>query len=193
MNLVNLFKARTRPADRFEQIIRPHIETLYRFAYRLCNSRDDAEELVQILLVRLFAKLEQLESIEKLSPWLCRGLYNLYIDSYRAAMRQSTLFDLDSDGEAVASDQVTPFEHVSANQVMTSIDDALNQLNDDQRILVLLHDSEGYTLVELSDILQVPLGTLKSRLNRARTNLRKLLSMEPIDDLDRVSDIRRQK
>lgn len=193
MNIVNLFKARTKPADRFEQIIRPHIETLYRFAYRLCNSRDDAEELVQILLVRLFAKLDQLESIEKLSPWLCRGLYNLYIDSYRASLRQSTLFDLDNDGEAVVSDQVTPFEHVSAKQLMTSIDDALNRLNDDQRILVLLHDSEGYTLSELSDILQVPLGTLKSRLNRARTNLRKLLSMEPIDDLDRVSDIRRQK
>ncbi len=49
MNIVNLFKARIKPADRFEQIIRPHIETLYRFAYRLCNSRDDAEELVDVL------------------------------------------------------------------------------------------------------------------------------------------------
>ena len=191
MNIVNLFKARINPADRFEQIIRPHIETLYRFAYRLCNSRDDAEELVQILLVRLFPKIDQLESIEKLSPWLCRGLYNLYVDSYRSAMRQSTLFDLESDGETVICDQVTPFEHVSANESMTRIDAALKQLNDDQRILVLLHDSEGYTLNELTDILQVPLGTLKSRLNRARTNLKKLLSMEPLEGLDRVNDIKR--
>jgi RNA polymerase sigma-70 factor (ECF subfamily) len=191
MNIVNLFKARGRPADRFEQIIRPHIETLYRFAYRLCNSRDDAEELVQLLLIRLFPKLQQLESIEKLSPWLCRGLHNLYIDSYRSVMRQSTLFDFESDGDNVVSDQVTPFEHVSGKELMTRIDAALNQLNDDQRILVLLHDSEGYTLNELTDILQVPLGTLKSRLNRARTNLKKLLSREPPGGLDRVTDSRR--
>jgi RNA polymerase sigma-70 factor (ECF subfamily) len=191
MNIVNLFKARANPADRFEQIIRPHIETLYRFAYRLCNNRDDAEELVQILLTRLFPKVDQLESIERLSPWLCRGLYNLYVDSYRSAVRQSTLFDLESDGEAVICDQVTPFEHVSGNELITSIDAALNRLNDDQRILVLLHDAEGYTLNELSGILHVPLGTLKSRLNRARTNLKKLLSMEPPEGLDRVTDIRR--
>jgi RNA polymerase sigma factor (sigma-70 family) len=191
MSIVDLFKGRVNPADRFEQIIRPHIETLYRFAYRLCNSQDDAEELVQILLTRLFLKLDQLESIEKLSPWLCRGLYNLYVDSYRSAARQSTLFDLESDGETVICDQVTPFEHVSGNELMTRIDAALIQLNDDQRILVLLHDSEGYTLNELTDILQAPLGTLKSRLNRARTNLKKLLSMEPLGGLDRVNDIKR--
>jgi RNA polymerase sigma-70 factor (ECF subfamily) len=106
-------------------------------------------------------------------------------------MRQSTLFDLESDGDTVVSDQVTPFEHVSGKELMAQIDTALNQLNDDQRILVLLHDSEGYTLNELADILQVPLGTLKSRLNRARTNLKKLLSMEPLGDLDRVIDSRR--
>lgn len=186
MNIVNLFKARANPSDRFEIIIRPHIPTLYRFAYRLCNSRDDAEELVQIQLTRLFPKVEQLESIEKPLPWLCRGLYNLYVDSYRSATRQATLFDLETDGDTVVSDQVTPFEHVSANELMTSIDVALKQLNDDQRLLVLLHDSEGYTLKELTDILQVPLGTLKSRLNRARTNLKKLLSMEPSEGLDRV-------
>ncbi len=191
MSIVDLFKGRVNPADRFEQIIRPHIETLYRFAYRLCNSQDDAEELVQILLTRLFLKLDQLESIEKLSPWLCRGLYNLYVDSYRSAARQSTLFDLESDGETVICDQVTPFEHVSGNELMTRIDAALIQLNDDQRILVLLHDSEGYTLNELTNILQAPLGTLKSRLNRARTNLKKLLSMEPLGGLDRVNDIKR--
>jgi RNA polymerase sigma-70 factor (ECF subfamily) len=101
------------------------------------------------------------------------------------------LFDLESDGETVICDQVTPFEHVSANESMTRIDAALKQLNDDQRILVLLHDSEGYTLNELTDILQVPLGTLKSRLNRARTHLKKLLSMEPLEGLDRVNDTKR--
>ncbi len=187
MNIVDLFKGRANPADRFERIIRPHIDTLYRFAFRLCNSRDDAEELVQILLTRLFPKIDRLETIEKLSPWLCRSLYNLYVDSFRSALRESTLFDLESDGEEIVYCQITPFEHVSGNQLMIEIDAALQQLNDDQRILVLLHDVEGYTLNELTVILQAPLGTLKSRLNRARSNLKKLLSMEPLEDLSRVN------
>ena len=79
---------------------------------------------MQLLLTRLFPKVDQLESIEKLSPWLCRGLHNLYIDSYRLAVRQSTLFDFESDGESVGSDQVTPVEHVSSKELIASIDAA---------------------------------------------------------------------
>ena len=176
MKIVNLFKSRSSPTDRFERIIRPCIDTLYRFAFRLCRSRDDAEELVQILLTRLFPKIDQLESIENLSPWLCRSLYNLYIDHYRSAVRDATLFDQETDGEQIAGEQISPMDHVSGQELKDQIEVALQQLNDDQRVVVLLHDSEGYTLNELTEILQVPLGTLKSRLNRARTALKKSLT-----------------
>jgi RNA polymerase sigma-70 factor (ECF subfamily) len=187
MGIVDLFRARSNPADRFERLIRPHIDTLYRVAYRLCQSRDDAEELVQILLGRLFSELGRLEAIEKLSPWLCRSLYNLYVDRYRSAVRETTLFDYEREPEEAGCDQISPFEHTGNHQLALTIDAALQQLNENQRILVLLHDAEGYTLNELTDILQAPLGTLKSRLSRARANLKKLLSRELFDDLDRVN------
>jgi len=191
MSIVNLFNRRVKPADRFERLLQPNIDVLYRFAFRLCNSRDDAEELVQLLLTRLFPRVDQLEAIEKLSPWLCRSLYNLYVDNHRKSVRELTIINSEEFVEETLAHDETPFEHASNNEISANINAALEQLNNDQRIVVLLHDSEGYTLAELTDILQVPLGTLKSRLNRARNSLKKSLSKEPFEDSDRLTGIRR--
>ena len=186
MSIVNLFKRKAKPADRFERLVRPSIDTLYRLAFRLCNSRDDAEELVQLFLTRLFPKIDQLETIEKLTPWLCRSLYNLYVDGYRQAARESLIISKDNGDEENAGHAQTPFENTCNDELLTQINTALQQLNNDQRIVVLLHDSEGYTLEELTGILQVPLGTVKSRLNRARSLLKKSLTMEHLEDPDRL-------
>ena len=186
LSIITLFKGKKKPADRFERLVRPSIDTLYRLAFRLCNSRDDAEELVQLFLTRIFPKTDQLETIERLTPWLCRSLYNLYVDSYRQTVRESLIFSRDEFNEENAGHEQTPFEHASNNELMTEINTALRQLTDDQRIIVLLHDSEGYTLEQLTDILHVPLGTVKSRLNRARSSLRKSLTTEPFEESKRV-------
>jgi len=178
MSIVNLFNSQVKPADRFERLLQPNIDVLYRFAFRLCNSQDDAEELVQELLTRLYPKVDQLETIEKLS--------NLYVDSYRKSARESAIFSSEEFVEGDMAHEQTPFEKISNNEMAVIINVALDQLSKNQRILVLLHDSEGYTLAELADILQEPLGTLKSRLNRARTSLKKLLLKEPFEDPDRL-------
>jgi len=191
VSIINLFRSRTKPADRFERLLRPHIDPMYRFAFRLCGSRDDAEELVQSFLTRLYPKLEMIEKIEKLSPWLCRGLYNLYVDGYRRQQRENTIFDVDEVIDDVSDETDTTYARASNIELSSRIEAALEQLNPDQKLLVLLHDSEGYTLHELSGILQVPLGTLKSRLNRAHARLKKTLSTEPFDDSVRVTGIER--
>jgi RNA polymerase sigma factor (sigma-70 family) len=191
LSIVDLFKRKAKSADRFERLVGPSIDTLYRLAFRLCNSRDDAEELVQLFLTRIFPKIDLLETIEKLTPWLCRSLYNLYVDGYRQIARESLIISKDDFNEEIAGHEQTPFEHTSNNELSTTINTALQQLNNDQRIIVLLHDSEGYTLEELTDILQVPLGTVKSRLNRARSSLRKSLKKEPFEDSKRVIGIER--
>jgi RNA polymerase sigma-70 factor (ECF subfamily) len=190
MSIVNLFKNKRKSTDRFEQLLQPNINVLYRFAFRLCNSRDDAEELVQLLLTRLYPKVHQLETIENLSPWLCRSLHNLYVDNYRKLVRKLDVISPEEFDENIAVHEQTPFDHASNNELSVNINAALDQLNNNQRILVLLHDSEGYTLAELTDILQVPLGTLKSRLNRARSALKKSLSKEPFEGPDRLINTR---
>lgn len=178
MSIVDLFKARNRPDDRFEQLVSPHISTMYRFAFRLCQRQDDAEELVQLLLARLFAKVDELENVETLRPWLTRSLYNLYVDTYRKQQRMLTVISPEELPENVVSTEKNPYENVELSHDQQVISNALDRLNEQQRIVILLHDAEGYTLAELSEMLQVPIGTLKSRLHRGRNQLRDMTEME---------------
>lgn len=191
MSILNLFKNKAEPADRFERLMRPNIDSMYRFAYRLCGTRDDAEELVQLFLTRLYPKLDEIEQIDRLGPWLRRGLYNLYVDSYRRQVRENTLFDADELIDSATDSTDTTLLGASNFELAARIEVALSRLNPDQRLVVLLHDSEGHTLEELSETLQVPLGTLKSRLNRARKELKKSLSLEPFAEQGRVRGIER--
>ena len=192
MGIHSLFRSKTEPKDQFERIIRPHVEGLYRFAFRLCPTQNDAEELVQLLLTRLFPKIDQLQTIENLKPWLARSLYNLYIDTYRKAQREAALFINDAATDQAPGTDFTPYEQADQTQKSQLISNALQRLNPNQRTVVLLHDSEGYTLKELELILDTPIGTLKSRLNRARTLLRDLLSMEPFAEASRSVNMKEE-
>ena len=182
MSIVKLFKLRNQAGDRFEQLVSPYINTLYSFAFRLSQSADDAEEIVQLLLTRLFPKLEELEQVESLRPWLMRSLYNLYVDSYRKQQRTLAIISPEEMPVNVLSTDKTPYENMELSHNQQVITAAMQQLNEEQRLVMMLHDAEGYTLVELADILQTPIGTLKSRLHRGRNLVREITEMELFGD-----------
>jgi RNA polymerase sigma factor (sigma-70 family) len=189
MAVIIPFKQRGR--DPFEELMRDHMERLYRLAYRFCGNRNDAEDLVQELLVKLYPKTEQLLGIEQLRPWLARSLYNLYVDWVRRRVRSPIQGGEEEMAAAMADgSQVVPGAdgHVEQEQLHYRIQEAMTQLNPDQRTLVNFHDMEGYTLPELEIILETPIGTLKSRLHRARAKLRELLEMEPFDVPERLRE-----
>lgn len=189
MSVIKIFRAKTQPKDRFEVLVRPHIEGLYRFAYRLSQSQHDAEELVQQLLTKLYPKINQLEEIEKIRPWLSKALYNLYIDTFRKKQVESALFTDDSDSDENPTTDLSPHDIMSSEEMKKRLDGSIRCLSHDHRTVLMLHDAEGYTLTELEEILQTPIGTLKSRLSRARNNLKQALSMEPFGDEPRVNGI----
>lgn len=189
MSGLNIIPFRGRTSS-FESLVGPHFNALYRLAYRLCGSRDDAEDLVQELLVRLCPKFSELKTIESLRPWLARALYNLFIDTHRASRRSPLGHNVH------AADEVIEFTHsrdpgpaTAAEQLLRteSIQAALEQMSEAHRSLLVFHDMEGYTLPELAEILELPLGTLKSRLHRAREQLRVLLGVEPLTRSQRVN------
>lgn len=159
------------------------MKRLYNLAYRFTGQRADAEDLVQDLLLKLYPRLEEMQAIEKLSPWLSKVLYRQYVDQYRRQQRSPISF-MNEDEEVVyeshASDTAGPAENVNSELTQGILTDAMDKLNEDQRVLVMLHDVEGYGLPEISNMTDVPVGTLKSRLSRARAKLREiLLVMEP--------------
>ena len=172
-------------ASEFETLLKPHIMRMYRLAYRLTSSPADAEDLVQDVLVKIYPKRHGLHRIEKLRPWLGRVLYTTFVDQYRRT-RNSPLRlivssfrdDQEDCFEAIPSDKPNPEEYIEEDQTRISIQRAMQSLNAEQRHVCMLHDAEGYTLSELEIILEVPIGTLKSRLHRARKKLRKILQDE---------------
>jgi RNA polymerase sigma-70 factor (ECF subfamily) len=184
---------RTRPPELiFEELLRPQAEYLYRLAWRFTGSVADAEDLVQDVLLKLYPRTQELLEIERLRPWLARVLYRQYVDSVRQRAR-SPIVELvtDAEGEdnpldALPAMKDGPEEHAERSRLRERILRALDRLNPEQRAVVAMHDVEGYSLEELETILETRLGTLKSRLHRARQRLRTLLPMEPFSVDERV-------
>jgi len=174
--VIRLFGAK---ADgQFEQLIEPHLNHLYQLAFRFCNNQADAEDLVQDVVIKLLPRTQEMAGIEKVRPWLAKVLYHQFIDHYRQQNRSPLgLVTAGDDGlsEFAAPGEENPESHAETGLSQKRLLAALQTLNTDQRAVVLLHDVEGYTLTELENILDSPQGTLKSRLSRARTQLREYL------------------
>lgn len=190
-SIVNLFSRRPRPQDRFESLLRPHIEVLYRMAYRWTQSQDRAEDLVQDVLIKVASRVDEMEQLDNLKAWLLRIMYNRYVDDYRR-QRASPIdtrhsgWSPQSEGDDeqmpdLIHEAIDPVQPIAQQELRLSLHKALAQLDPEQRELVLLQDVEGYSAEEAAEIMGIPLGTAKSRLHRARERL-KLLLFEPGDD-----------
>jgi RNA polymerase sigma-70 factor (ECF subfamily) len=175
---------RARPDD-FEALIMPHFDYLYRLASRFTGNRIDAEDLVQGLLLQLYSRREQLAGVESLRPWLTRALYYHFAEAGRRKSRDP-LHLLDAGLAETGIEQIPATGSQIDNELTVErLVVAMDGMNLDQRALISLHDMEGYTLNELSQMLETPVGTLKSRLHRARNYLREKLNMEPFNQNDR--------
>ena len=166
----------------FERLVRPHFDRLYRLAWRLTGRRAEAEDLFQELLVKAFTKLDDLVEIEEPGSWLCRVMYNLFIDEKRryARRRMHTVEEGALPGQGLAGLPGTddPAYDRARAEKLQRLDKALAQLSDEHRIVVLLHDTEGYKLTEIQELTGTPVGTVKSRLHRARARLREILEAD---------------
>ncbi len=179
-------------ATLFERLLKPHMQRLYRLAYRLTHSKPEAEDLFQDVLTKVFTRLDEIAELKDPGPWLSRVLYNQFVDNHRRYARQR-LFKVDEGQLPGRSVETLPGNLDSSSDSerlhdIRSLEAALDRLSDEHRTVVLLHDAEGYKLEEIHQITGDPLGTIKSRLHRARARLRELLeSEEPFAGRQRVS------
>lgn len=165
-------------AQRFEALVRPHYDTLYRVAYRLTRTVHDAEDLVQEACVRAYPHLEKLAGLEDPRGWLLNVMRHLFIDLTRRYER-SHVSSLETTAvEPLHDDRPGPAELADSALAGRRLDRAWRRLDAEQRELLALHDIEGYSLKELVEMTGFKEGTLKSRLHRARVRLGKLLRLE---------------
>ena len=164
----------------FETLVRPHFDRLYRLAFRLTGRKVEAEDLFQELLIKAFGKLDDLVAIDEPGSWLSRVMYNLFIDEQRrfARRRMHTVEEgfLPGDGLEGLAGSEDPVRDNQRLEKLKHLDAALAQLSNEHRVIVLLHDTEGYKLSEIHELMGIPVGTVKSRLHRARARLREILT-----------------
>lgn len=183
------FGSASRGQSDFERLIRPHLDYLYKLAYRFTGATDRAEDLIQDLLVRLYPRAAELASIEQPRPWLVRVMYRLFIDQLRRDARQphvaiaeSELAGDDENGDPyaeIADPAPGPDVELDLALDRKRLVQAWEELSPEHRALLTLYEVEGYTLEELERLLDVTIGTLKSRVHRARRRLAALLTVEP--------------
>lgn len=164
--------------DRFARLIRQHYRALYSAAYRLTRSAVDAEDLVQEVCLRAYPRLSEVERLEQPRGWLLRVLYRLFVDLRRRYERKNVRAI--DDNEEFASGEAGPAEEVDRALDRLRIENAWRHLNQEQRLLLVLHDVEGYSLAEIHSLTGLKDGTIKSRLHRARVRLGRLLRRDQL-------------
>jgi RNA polymerase sigma-70 factor (ECF subfamily) len=162
-----------------------NLSALQRFALSLCQNNQEAEELVSETVVKAFEKRGQLKSEEKIKQWLFRILNNLFISNYRKIKNRKTI-DLPelSDPSFSLFDKVemssftdggTPEKDFVSKITKEKIYEAINELPEEFRITLVLCDVNDFSYAEIAAITQVAIGTVRSRIARARNLLQKKL------------------
>jgi RNA polymerase sigma-70 factor, ECF subfamily len=175
------------PIIPLSQIIDAELPRLRRYALALLRSRDDADDLVQETILRALEKSRLWQPGSSLGAWLFAILHNNYVNHVRRSARRGRKIGLDEVNPESPPAQIWPLE-------LRDLDHAMSRLPDEQRIVLLRIGLEGMTYEQAAAGSAVPLGTIRSRLCRARETLRVLLRAEPHrSDADAMETSSRRK
>jgi RNA polymerase sigma-70 factor (ECF subfamily) len=166
----------------FDKEFMPYIDSMYNFAFRLTNDEDDANDLVQDTYLKAFRFINSFERGTNAKAWLFRVLKNSFINDYRKKSKEPSKVDYhdvettynsaeDAEIDATTDLRIETVQDMIGDEVANS----LNSLPVDFRTVIILCDIEGFTYEEMAKILDIPIGTVRSRLHRARTLLKEKL------------------
>ncbi|WP_423298982.1 RNA polymerase sigma factor SigE [Glutamicibacter nicotianae] len=159
----------------WDQMVQEHGQRVFRLAYRLTGNRQDAEDLSQEAFVRAFKALENYTP-GTMGGWLHRITTNLFLD--QARRKSKIRFDRFAEGseDRMPGTAVTPERYFEFNNLDVDVQEALRALSPEFRAAIVLCDMEGFSYEEVSRILDVKLGTVRSRIHRGRAMLRDALA-----------------
>ena len=174
-------RAQRGDADAFEQLLLEHQKNVYNLCYRMAGNPDDAMDLSQETFLRAWRCLDQYQFASAFSTWLYRLCSTICIDFLRRRRRQQTVpltFE-DADGEeqtyAVPDAQPLPEEQVELKLTRETLAAAMAQLLPEHRAVLQLRVVNEMSYEQIADVLDIQIGTVKSRLSRARNQLKKIL------------------
>lgn len=189
-------KADSRPVDllvesfregkpgAFDAIVRAHQDRVYSFCVRMLSDREDALDIAQEVFLSAYRNLGGFRGEASLSTWLLRIAANRCMNRIRQRSTRSAREVTSGDAEghddslfqAPGREEDRPDRIMEARETGKILEAAIANLDEDSRMLVILSDIEGFSYEELADSVGIPLGTVKSKLHRARMALRKMLA-----------------
>jgi RNA polymerase sigma factor (sigma-70 family) len=167
--------------SKFEKDLLPHINALHTFAYHLSYNDEDAMDLVQETYLKAYKAIDSYDEGTNAKAWLFKILKNNYINQYRRKSKRPRKVDLEDyiglyeKEDSNLSGKVDLRQEIYEDLMGDEVTIAVNSLPIDFRTVILLCDVEGFTYEEISKILDVPIGTVRSRLHRARNLLKEKL------------------
>ena len=174
--------SREKKQQIFENEFLPHIDALYNFAYHLTYNEEDANDLVQETYLKAYRFIESYDEGTNAKAWLFKILKNAFINEYRKRVKQPTKVDYEEIINYHESEEESHLgsldlrQEVFQGMIGDEVTKALNALPVDFRTTVLLCDIEGFTYEEIAKIVDIPIGTVRSRLHRARNMLKEMLN-----------------
>ncbi|WP_317368075.1 sigma-70 family RNA polymerase sigma factor [uncultured Tyzzerella sp.] len=168
--------------DAFSQIVDKYEKMIYNLAYRIFNNTSDAEDMTQEIFIKIYKNIYKCEGKQSIKTWVYTIAYNTCIDEVRKRKGKNNIsLDIEIEGEEnsfsldVPSDEPTPESALLQKEGFLEIEQAINSLNEINKSLVFLRDIKGFSYNEISEIMGINIGTVKSRLNRARNTLKNML------------------
>jgi len=168
----------------FDAIVRTHQDRVYAFCLRMLADREDALDVAQEVFLSAYRNMAGFRGEASLSTWLLRIAANRSLNRIRQratrAAREVMSIEPQEDGDSPfqppGREEDRPDRMMESRETRKILEAAIANLDEDSRMLVLLSDVEGFSYEELSEAVGIPLGTVKSRLHRARMALRKMLA-----------------
>lgn len=175
--------ARAGDADAFDCLVQAHYRSVYNTAYRMLRKPSAASDATQATFVRVWEALSSFRGDASFSTWIYRITMNVCLDELRRRKKEPlSLTEEDDDGGPAGERDMPdlsdePASSAEQRELQELVHEAIGRLSEDFRAVIVLYDLQGLSYQEISDALEIPLGTVKSRLNRARKALRE--EMEP--------------
>lgn len=184
MNETELVRqAKNGNTDAFEQLISDYQAKIYYIAFHMMGNEQDAEDAAQEAILKAYRYLSSFKEESGFYTWLYRITHNICLDMLRKRKRNHThstdLVKKDRDGQEtevqLVDDKPQPEEELMSRQVQTDMQAAIAELKEHYRTVIVLRDIEGMSYEDIAAVTEISVGTVKSRLNRARESLRKIV------------------
>lgn len=165
----------------FETLIIGYQKMAYNVAYRIMGNEEDAKDMTQEALIKVYKNLKKFRMDSSFSTWLYRIVMNTCKDELRKKKMKVISIDQPIEtGEGkmhmdLEDTGLKPDEIIESRETQKEVHEALQEVSETNRVVVVLRDIKGFSYSEISDIIDVPVGTIKSRINRGRQELKKIL------------------